>query len=69
MGQSRSILAVVDRQSPVKDQLQRFDQGVVSPVARVDVNLGNVNEIIGKFGGADKLRHAVNELQSLLYAA
>ncbi len=30
---------------------------------------GNVNEIIGKFGGADKLRNAVNQLQSLLYAA
>ena len=30
---------------------------------------GNVNEIIGKFGGADQLREAVNQLQSLLYAA
>ncbi len=30
---------------------------------------GNVNEIIGKFGGADNLRNAVNQLQSLLYAA
>jgi len=30
---------------------------------------GNVNEIIGKFGGADQLRTAVNQLQSLLYAA
>jgi hypothetical protein len=30
---------------------------------------GNVNEIIGKFGGADQLRNAVNQLQSLLYAA
>ena len=29
---------------------------------------GNVNEIIGKFGGAEQLRNAVNELQSLLYA-
>ena len=29
---------------------------------------GNVNEIIGKFGGADQLRNAVNKLQSLLYA-
>ncbi len=28
---------------------------------------GNVNEIIGKFGGADQLRSAVNQLQSLLY--
>jgi type I restriction enzyme M protein len=28
----------------------------------------NVNEIIGKFGGADQLRNAVNQLQSLLYA-
>lgn len=30
---------------------------------------GNVNEIIGKFGGADQFRTAVNQLQSLLYAA
>jgi len=29
---------------------------------------GNVNEIIGKFGGADQLRDAVNRLQTLLYA-
>jgi type I restriction enzyme R subunit len=29
---------------------------------------GSVNEIIGKFGGADQLRIAVNQLQSLLYA-
>jgi type I restriction enzyme R subunit len=29
---------------------------------------GNVNEIIGKFGGADQLRKAVNQLQTLLYA-
>jgi hypothetical protein len=30
---------------------------------------GNVNKIIGKFGGADQFRHAVNQLQSLLHAA
>jgi type I restriction enzyme R subunit len=30
---------------------------------------GNVNEIIGKFGGADQLRNAVNQLQPLLYAS
>jgi type I restriction enzyme R subunit len=29
---------------------------------------GNVNEIVGKFGSEDKLRDAVNKLQSLLYA-
>jgi hypothetical protein len=29
---------------------------------------GNVNEIIGKFGGADQLRNAVSQLQTLLYA-
>ena len=29
---------------------------------------GNVNEIIGTFGGADQLRNAVNQLQSLLYS-
>ena len=30
---------------------------------------GNVNEIIGKFGGADQLRNGVNQLPTLLYAA
>jgi len=30
---------------------------------------GNVNEIVAKFGGAEKLRGAVDELQALLYAA
>ena len=29
----------------------------------------NVNEIICKFGGADQLRNAANQLQTLLYAA
>jgi len=29
---------------------------------------GNVNEIMGRFGGAANLRNAVNQLQSLLYA-
>lgn len=30
---------------------------------------GNLNEIIGKFGGADQFRNAVNQLQTLVYAA
>jgi len=30
---------------------------------------GNVAEIVGKFGGAEQLRKAVNQLQTLLYAA
>ena len=30
---------------------------------------GNANEIAAKFGGAEKLRTAVNKLQTLLYAA
>lgn len=36
----------------------------VPPISR----RGNVSEIIEKFGGADKLRNAVGQLQSLLYA-
>lgn len=28
-----------------------------------------LNEIIGKFGGADPIRDAVDQLQTLLYAA
>jgi hypothetical protein len=30
---------------------------------------GNVAEIIGKFGAAERLRNTVNQLQTLLYAA
>lgn len=30
---------------------------------------GNVNEIMDTFGGAEKLREAVNQLQALLWAA
>jgi hypothetical protein len=30
---------------------------------------GNVAEIIGKFSGADQLHNAVNQVQTLLYAA
>jgi type I restriction enzyme R subunit len=30
---------------------------------------GNVREIAGLFGGADKLKQAVEQLQSLLYLA
>ena len=37
----------------------------VPPISQHD----NVNESIGKFGGADQLRNAVNQLQTLLYAA
>jgi type I restriction enzyme R subunit len=37
----------------------------VSPIS----HHGNVAEIMGKFGGADQLRNAVNQLQILLYAA
>jgi hypothetical protein len=33
------------------------------------IKLPNVAEITSKFGGADRLRNAVNQLQSLLYAA
>ena len=30
---------------------------------------GNVAEIVGKFGGVDDLRKAINQLQSALYVA
>jgi len=30
---------------------------------------GNVNEIVAKFSGPDELREAVEQLQTLLYAA
>lgn len=30
---------------------------------------GNMNKTISKFGGADQLRNAINQFQSLLYAA
>ena len=38
------------------------------PKVRPISDHGNVNEIIGKFGGTDQLRNAVNKLQTLLYA-
>jgi hypothetical protein len=38
--------------------------GLLLPIS----HRGKVNEIIGKFGGADQLGTAVNQLQSLLYA-
>jgi hypothetical protein len=37
----------------------------VPPISQRD----NANEITGKFGGACRLRNAVNQLQSLQYAA
>ena len=45
VGRSRNILAVIDRQSPAKDQLQHFTLGNTSPDARMDVDLPNVIEI------------------------
>ena len=50
---------VADRQFTLPDVLK------VPPISQH----GNVTEIIGKFGGADQLRNAVNQLQLLLYAA
>ena len=57
--------------------IMRKDKGLNGDLARLPDVLklppisdhGNVNEIIGKFGGAGQLRSAVNQLQSLLYAA
>ena len=46
MGQSRAILAVIDRPMPARDQIQKFNQGSIGPLATTDVNLGSVNEII-----------------------
>jgi type I restriction enzyme R subunit len=41
----------------------------VLKVPPIPENHGNVIEITNKFGGSEKLREAVNEMQSLLYAA
>ena len=38
------------------------------PIAEGTVGAG-AGATVGKFGGADQLRNAVNQLQSLLYAA
>lgn len=45
VGRSRNIIAVIDRQSPAKDQLQHFTPGTTTPDARIDVDLPNVIEI------------------------
>ncbi|SRR5258708_2453007 len=60
----------------LNDRLEKYAAGgelqftlpdvlIVSPIS----HHGNVAEIIGKFGGPDQLRNAVNRLQTLLYAA
>ncbi|MFN9958165.1 MAG: hypothetical protein ACK55I_34105, partial [bacterium] len=46
LGQTRSIAAIVDRASPAKDLLLRFDPGTPGPAARADVNHANAGEII-----------------------
>lgn len=46
LGKTRSLAAIVDRPAPAKDQLLRFNQGTVPPVAKVDVNHSNAGEII-----------------------
>ena len=43
--------------------------GIIYPVnPDHPVTHPDLNEIIGKFGGPDRLRTAVNQLQSLIYA-
>jgi hypothetical protein len=53
-----------EQDSPVAPKRCDFSPRRATPIS----HHGNVNEIIGKFGGADQLRNAVNQLQSLLYA-
>jgi type I restriction enzyme R subunit len=60
---------------PCLDDLHDADDGElqfslpdVLEIPRISQH-GNVAEIFGKFGGADKLPNAVNQLETLLYAA
>ncbi len=70
VGPSRNILAVIDRQSPAKDQIQHFASGIVAPDARADVDLPNVIEIgtdslgtsafvVGSMGGRIRVYNAL----------
>ena len=65
--EAREILADLLEKYAIDGELQ-FTLPDVLKVPPISER-GNVNEIIGKFGGAEKLRVAVNELQALLYAA
>ena len=58
------------------DLLEKYAEHGTAQFAIPDVlkvppisNRGNVREIISLFGGAEKLREAVANLQTLLYAA
>jgi len=49
---------------PSQFSLQTSSLFIVPPIS----GRGNINEIMSRFGGADNLRNAVNQLQLLLYA-
>ncbi len=65
-----------DAKKILEDLLDKYAEHDVAQFTLPDVlrvppisDHGNVVEITNKFGGAEKLREAVNELQTLLYAA
>jgi type I restriction enzyme R subunit len=65
-----------DARAVLEDLLEKYAEHGITQFAVPDVlkvppisERGNVTEIARMFGGADKLRAAVNELQQLLYAA
>ncbi|MGO8675321.1 MAG: type I restriction-modification enzyme R subunit C-terminal domain-containing protein [Limisphaerales bacterium] len=64
--EAREILSDLLEKYAVDGELQ-FTLPEVLKVPPIS-NHGNVNEIMGRFGGAANLRNAVNQLQSLLYA-
>jgi WD40 repeat protein len=45
IGSTRNIAAVLDRNAPQRDQLQVFNAGGATPIARADVDMPNVIEI------------------------
>jgi type I restriction enzyme R subunit len=65
--EAREILGEVLEKYAMDGELQFTlpDMLKIAPINRH----GNVTEIAGKFGGAERLRAAVNQLQTLLYAA
>jgi type I restriction enzyme R subunit len=65
-----------DARAVLEDLLEKYAEHGITQFAVPDVlkvppisERGNVTEIARMFGGPDKLREAVNELQQLLYAA
>ncbi len=62
----RDVQDSIAEQCPLADGELQFTMPDILKVPLISPHV-NVAEIIGKFGGADQLRNAVDQLQSLHY--